>query len=82
MTRSLDGIRTVSTLISADHLRVHASCCGLLDEMAGYAWDERKAEKGDDSPVKVDDHSVDALRYALHTTQAAWLRLLEPVPVF
>ncbi|MEV6154930.1 PBSX family phage terminase large subunit [Nonomuraea sp. NPDC052129] len=77
----LDGIRTVSNLISADHLRVHASCRGLLDEMAGYAWDERKAERGDDVPVKVDDHSVDALRYALHTTQAAWLRLLEPVPV-
>ncbi|TMR99526.1 PBSX family phage terminase large subunit [Nonomuraea basaltis] len=76
----LDGIRTVSNVISADHLRVHESCRGLLDEMAGYAWDERKAEKGDDAPVKVDDHSCDALRYAIHTTQAAWLRLLEPVP--
>jgi PBSX family phage terminase large subunit len=77
----LDGIRTVSNLMSADHLRVHANCRALLDEIAGYAWDERKAEKGEDSPVKVDDHSVDALRYAVHTTQAAWLRLLEPVPV-
>ncbi|MGI5291801.1 hypothetical protein ACQEVF_52010 [Nonomuraea polychroma] len=57
------------------------SCRALLDEIAGYAWDERKAEKGEDSPVKVDDHSVDALRYAVHTTQAACLRLLEPVPV-
>ncbi|WP_245740744.1 PBSX family phage terminase large subunit [Nonomuraea maritima] len=78
----LDGIRTVSNVISADHLRVHESCRYLLDEMAGYAWDDKKAEKGDDAPVKVDDHSVDALRYAVHTTQAAWIRLLEPVPMY
>ncbi|WP_113705380.1 PBSX family phage terminase large subunit [Nonomuraea lactucae] len=78
----LDGIRTMSNLIAADHLRVHASCTGFLDEVASYAWDEKKAERGEDAPVKMDDHSLDAARYALHTTQAAWLRLLEPVPTF
>ncbi|SEU46570.1 PBSX family phage terminase large subunit [Nonomuraea wenchangensis] len=76
----LDGIRTVSNLMAADHLRVHASCRHLLDEIVGYAWDEKKAEKGEDAPIKEHDHGVDALRYAIHTTQAAWMRLLEPVP--
>ncbi|WP_217369806.1 phage terminase large subunit family protein [Nonomuraea antri] len=78
----LEGIRTVSNLIAADHLRVHASCCDLLDEIVGYAWDDRKAEKGEDAPLKEHDHSVDAMRYALHTTQAVWMRLLEPVPAY
>jgi hypothetical protein len=76
----LDGIRTVSNLLAADHLRVHASCTALLDEIVGYAWDDRKAERGEDAPVKEHDHAIDALRYALHTTQAVWMRLLNPFP--
>ncbi|GAA0954186.1 PBSX family phage terminase large subunit [Nonomuraea longicatena] len=76
----LDGIRTVSNLIAADHLRVHRSCTGLLGEIGSYSWDEKKAERGDDAPIKTDDHSLDAARYGLHTTQAAWAQLLEPVP--
>ncbi|GAA5046502.1 PBSX family phage terminase large subunit [Thermocatellispora tengchongensis] len=74
-----DGIRTVSNLLGADHLRVHRSVSGFLDEVGSYAWDDKRAEKGEDVPVKVDDHALDATRYALHTTQAAWLPLLQPV---
>jgi PBSX family phage terminase large subunit len=74
-----DGIRTVSNLLGADHLRIHRSVSGFLDEVGSYAWDDKKAERGDDVPVKVDDHALDAARYALHTTQAAWLPLLQPV---
>ncbi len=76
----LDGIRTVSNLIASDHLRVHDSCAGWLGEVGSYSWDDKKAEKGDDAPVKLDDHSIDASRYILHTTQAAWMPLMEPVP--
>ncbi|MEU7911331.1 PBSX family phage terminase large subunit [Microbispora bryophytorum] len=74
----LDGIRTVSNLMAADHLRVHSSVSGFLDEVGSYAWDDKRAEVGEDRPVKVDDHALDAARYALHTTQAAWLPLLQP----
>ncbi|WP_194244340.1 PBSX family phage terminase large subunit [Nonomuraea phyllanthi] len=76
----LDGIRTVSNLIASDLLRVHRSCHGWLGEVGSYSWDDRKAEKGDDAPVKLDDHSIDASRYILHTTQAVWTPLMEPVP--
>lgn len=68
----VDGIRTVSTLLSADRLRIHASCSGLLDEMPGYSWDEDAAERGEDKPIKQDDHSCDALRYGVRTTEALW----------
>jgi PBSX family phage terminase large subunit len=68
----VDGIRTVSTLLSADRLRVHSSCAGLLDEMPGYSWDEDAAERGEDKPIKADDHSCDALRYGVRTTEALW----------
>ncbi|MDF5756641.1 PBSX family phage terminase large subunit [Spongiactinospora sp. TRM90649] len=75
----LDGIRTVASLISADLLRVHRSCAGWLGEIGGYGWDDKKVERGEDAPVKLDDHALDAGRYLLRTTQAAWQPMLEPV---
>lgn len=68
----LDGIRNVSTLMGRDRLRVHRSCTSLLDELPGYSWDDDKALRGLDVPIKVDDHSLDALRYGIHTTEALW----------
>lgn len=68
----LDGIRTVSSLLSADRLRIHASCVGLIDELPGYSWDDAAAERGDDKPIKENDHSCDALRYGVRTTESLW----------
>lgn len=69
-----DGIRTVSTLLSAGKLKVHRSCKALIDEFPAYSWDETKAQRGVDAPIKVDDHGLDALRYAVHTTEGTWRR--------
>ncbi|WP_171074367.1 PBSX family phage terminase large subunit [Nonomuraea basaltis] len=73
----LDGIRTVSNLVGADRLRVHRSCEGWLTEIGSYAWDDKRAERGEDAPVKLDDHALDAGRYLLRTTEAAWQPLIE-----
>ena len=70
----LDGIRTVSALMAAGKLKVHRSCKGLLDELPSYSWDEKLAKRGIDAPIKVDDHSADALRYAVRTTEGTWRR--------
>lgn len=72
----VDGIRSVASLLAAGLLRVHRSCTGLIEEMPGYVWDEKAAEKGEDKPVKIADHSVDALRYAVHSTAHEWRHLL------
>lgn len=72
----LDGIRTVSVAMGAGKLYVHRSCHGLLEEIPGYAWDDSAAEKGEDKPIKANDHSVDALRYALHSTAHEWRYLV------
>ncbi|MBE4783922.1 PBSX family phage terminase large subunit [Streptomyces caniscabiei] len=68
----LDGIRTVSSLLSTDDLFIHESAQGLIDEMPGYSWDDEAAEHGEDKPIKQDDHSVDALRYGIRTTESLW----------
>jgi len=68
----LDGIRTVSSLIAGDQFRSHRSCTGWNDEIPGYSWDPDKALKGEDAPIKAGDHSLDAGRYTIHTTQPVW----------
>ncbi|MFF3622343.1 PBSX family phage terminase large subunit [Streptomyces sp. NPDC002467] len=71
-----DGIRTVASLLSAGRLRIHASCVGLIKEMTSYSWDPRASDRGEDAPLKVDDHGPDALRYAIRTTEALWRPLV------
>lgn len=68
----LDGIRTLSSLLARDLLRVHESCDGFISEIPGYSWDPDKAEKGEDAPIKAADHSLDGGRYGIHTTEALW----------
>ncbi|MFM9576789.1 PBSX family phage terminase large subunit [Streptomyces turgidiscabies] len=72
----VDGIRSVANLLGAGLLRIHRSCEGLLGELPGYVWDSAAADKGEDKPVKVADHSCDALRYAVHSTAHEWRHLL------
>ena len=73
----LDGIRSVGVALGSGLLRIHRSCEGLLGELPGYAWDEKAAERGEDKPLKIDDHSADALRYALHSTAHEWRGLID-----
>lgn len=68
----LNGIRTVSSLLARGKLKIHSSCKRLLAELPGYSWDADKAAKGEDAPIKVDDHACDAMRYAIHTTETVW----------
>jgi PBSX family phage terminase large subunit len=68
----VDGIRTTGSLLSAGKLLIHESARGLIEEIPGYSWDDDAAEKGEDKPIKQDDHSCDALRYGVRTTEALW----------
>ncbi|MEV0438956.1 hypothetical protein AB0I84_09470 [Streptomyces spectabilis] len=72
----LDGIRSVSVALDSGLLRIHRSCAGLREELPGYVWDDTAAARGEDKPVKKDDHSLDGLRYAVHSTAQEWRPLL------
>jgi len=74
----LDGIRLVSSLLSTGRLKIHRSCKHLIGEMQGYSWDEKAAAKGEDVPVKVNDHGVDSLRYGIMTPRSLWRNLIVP----
>ncbi|MEO6084703.1 MAG: terminase family protein [Umezawaea sp.] len=68
----IDGIRLIASLLAAGLLLVHESCEGWIEEAPGYTWDQKAADEGRDEVIKLGDHSLDAGRYAIKTTQALW----------
>ena len=72
----LDGIRDVASLLATKKLAIHDSCGDLLRELAGYTWDTRAQDHGDDVPMKMNDHGPDALRYLVRHERKHWRRWL------
>jgi hypothetical protein len=66
------GIPLVASLLGADRLKVSDRCHGWISEVAGYSWDPKQTAKGHDAPLKVADHSLDAGRYGITTTESLW----------
>ncbi len=60
-----DGIRAVASAIKTNTLFVSDSCTGLIRELPNYRWAQTQDDRYKQAPRKVDDDSVDALRYAI-----------------
>lgn len=58
------GIKIVSKFIAGKNLIIHKSCKTLREHIQSYSWDPKAADRGEDKPVKHNDHILDALRYA------------------
>lgn len=63
----LDGIRRTASLFALRQIRIHRRCTGLIQELQGYAWDEKAGLIGDEKPIKARDHGPDALRYQINS---------------
>lgn len=70
------GIGTVASLLSSGRLRTTTRTPGFNQEAPGYSWDPKYTLKGEDKPLKVADHSLDAGRYVITTTESVWRPLL------
>ena len=62
-----NGIQYMTSEMAKGNLFVCSECKNVIREIEGYVWDSKKAEKGIDAPMKVADHSLDAIRYAIYT---------------
>lgn len=60
----LDGIRETATCLQTGKIKISPKCKNWLKEAQGYVWDEAD---GEDRPVKVNDHSMDQMRYFVKT---------------
>lgn len=68
----LDGIRDTASLFHRKQLHIHRRCTGLIGELRSYVWDEKAAQRGEEKPVKMQDHGPDALRYFVNTVLPDW----------
>ncbi len=73
----LYGIRTMASLLAEKRLIVTDRCKALITELPGYSWDPKATLKGEDKPLKVADHSTDAARYGITTTENIWRRYIK-----
>lgn len=62
-----DGIIKMISLVKEGTLFICSECSNLIREMESYVWHPKCLEKGEDEPLKMDDHAVDALRYAVNS---------------
>lgn len=74
------GIRLVASMLKGRHLIVSDACTELIKEIPGYSWDPKATAKGEDIPIKENDHSCDAMRYAIASTRRLWGTLV-PVTI-
>lgn len=63
----LFGIKLTSQFIGNKNVVVHRSCKNLIEQVQSYAWCPKAQARGEDAPIKTNDHAVDSLRYALAT---------------
>ncbi len=59
------GIKICSKFIGGKNIVIHKGCKILREHLQSYAWDPKAAERGEDKPIKKNDHICDALRYAV-----------------
>lgn len=61
----LKGIELVSSLLACHRIKVLSKCKNTISEFNNYIWDTKAQERGEDKPIKQNDHAMDALRYAI-----------------
>lgn len=63
----LDGIRYHGMQLSNGTFKVCRSCIHAIEEYSTYRWDSKASDRGEDKPLKENDHMMDSIRYALKT---------------
>lgn len=66
----LEGIRNVSNALSNVEILISEDCTMTQKEMSSYVWDSKATDRGEDKPLKVNDHCMDSIRYFVNTVLA------------
>ena len=63
----IDGIRFTSSFIQDGTYTVDPSCKETIKGYQAYIWDEKAQKRGEDKPLKENDHTCDRDRYGIYT---------------
>jgi len=68
----LPGINTVATVLNDDRFHVvREKCPNTIREFESYLWDAKAQKLGEDKPLKAHDHTLDEIRYQIHSEYPA-----------
>ncbi|MBP3950328.1 PBSX family phage terminase large subunit [Bacillus suaedae] len=62
-----DGISNVANALNRMIILYNDCCKETFREFSSYVWDKKAADKGEDKPVKQNDHQLDSDRYFVNT---------------
>ena len=63
----LTGISDVCNMLQDGNIAFMPCCENTIREFGMYVWDDNAADRGEDAPMKQDDHAMDAIRYFVRT---------------
>ncbi|HUX65576.1 MAG TPA: PBSX family phage terminase large subunit [archaeon] len=67
------GIQQTSSALAKNVIRFHREKCkATIGEFQVYSWDQKKAMRGIEEPIKANDHGCDSARYFCLTKLPAW----------
>ena len=58
-------INRIQDLFNNNKFHIHKSCKNSITQAQTYCWDTRAQQRGEDKPLKVDDHCPDMWRGGL-----------------
>lgn len=63
----VDGIRNVASALEDGLIMYNDVCKETFKEFSSYIWDKKASDRGEDKPIKDNDHQLDADRYFVNT---------------
>ena len=57
-----EDIKTIQNLIAERKFKIHTSCVNSINQAQTYCWDKKAQQRGEDRPLKVNDHCPDMWR--------------------
>lgn len=76
------GIQVVSYLLNERRFTLDPSCIHDIEEFTTYCWDSDKLDKGVEEVVKINDHAMDKIRYAVLTDSMIYHTMDAQIKVF
>ena len=62
-----EGINRMAVALQNQTINYNECCTNTIKEFGTYIWDEKAVQRGEDKPVKENDHAMDASRYFVNT---------------
>ena len=63
----INGIRNLASALINKKIKYNDCCKETFREFSSYIWDEKAASRGEEKPIKTNDHHMDADRYFVNT---------------